>query len=212
MKRCSYCGKEYAEEITNCQLDRHPVAVEIKRQTGLAVQPAATQDTFDLILISPISRAGTYGVFIERSDMIFIQIGGGSKSILTAMAPLFGLAGGLVPLALWMFTKKKARDQIQNLEPQRLEDLLREDHNNFRLYLAEIREAAIEPATWLTTRGKAGRLIFTVRHGDEMKFEFESAGEIANAIQLVAPLLNSSLRVNVEWNGDKHQYQGKKTG
>jgi hypothetical protein len=205
MKSCSYCGKEYADETTVCPLDGQPVMEKI------APRLAATQKTFDVRLISPIASSGTYRVFGERSDLLFIQIEGGSKSALAAIAPLLGPAGNLIPLALWLFTKKKAKDRLQKIELQNPEDLLRESGNNFKLYLAEIRDASIDPPAFVSTSGKAGRLNLLVRHGEKFKFEFVNAAEVNNAIHLLTPLLNSTLRVNVEWNGEKQRFEMKKT-
>lgn len=210
MKCCSYCGKEYTDEISICPLDGQPVVEKEENRTKTAAQPAATPTAFNVILISPISSAGTYRVFIERNDLLFIQIEGGSKSVLAALAPLLGPAGGLIPLALWLFTKKRAKDRLQNIDQQKPEDLLRENENNFKLYLAEIRDAVIEPATFFATSGKAGRLILTVRHGEKIKFEFGNAAEMNNAMRLLTPLLNSTLRIDVEWDGKKQRFQKKR--
>jgi hypothetical protein len=210
MKSCSYCGKEYADDTTICPLDGRPVMEKGGGLKKVASQPAATQKTFDVKLISPISSSGTYRVFGERSDLLFIQIEGGSKSILAAVAPLLGPFGNLIPLALWLFTKKKAKDWLQKIEQQNPEDLLHESGNNFKLYLAEIRDAAIEPPAFISTSGKTGRLNLLVRHGEKIKFEFASVAEMNNAIRLLAPLLNSTLRINVEWNGEKQRFDKKK--
>jgi len=74
------------------------------------------------------------------------------------------------------------------------------------LNLAEIRDAAIEAPTFFQTSGKAGRLNFSVRHGEKIKCEFDNATEMNEAIHLLAPLLSSTLKVNVEWNGEKRQF------
>jgi len=115
MKRCSYCGKEYTDDVTFCPLDGEPVANREELRKTIAPQPAAAQSTFDVKLISPISSAGTYRIFIERSDLLFIQLESGSKSILAALAPLLGPFGGLIPLVLWLFTKKKAKNRLEKL-------------------------------------------------------------------------------------------------
>ena len=197
--------------MTVCPLDGQPVINQEERRKKIAPQPTATQSAFNVKLITPISSAGTYRVFIERSDLLFIQIEGGSKSILAALAPLLGPVGNLIPLALWLFTKKKAKDRLQNIDRQNPEDLLRESGKNFNLHLSEIRDAAIEPPAFFATSGKAGRLTFLVRHGEKIKFEFVNAVEMSSAMHLLAPLLNSTLRINVEWNGEKQQFQKKKT-
>src|SRR5580692_11433713 len=113
--------------------------------------------SFDVKLTSPLSSAGTYRVFVERNDLIFIQVEGGGTSIVAALAPLLGPAGGLVPLVLWLFTKRKAKVKKERLEEGDPEDLLRENEANFKLYAAEIRDAAIEPRSLFVLSGKAGR-------------------------------------------------------
>jgi hypothetical protein len=210
MKRCSHCGREYGDDVTVCSIDGKPLMESQENRKEIAVQPAAAQKTFDVKLISPVSSSGTYRVFCERSDLIFIQIEGGSKSVLAAIAPLLGPAGNVIHLALWLFTKKKGKDQLQKIERQNPEDLLRESRNNFKLYLAEIRDAAIEPPAFVSTSSKAGRLNLLVRHGEKLKFEFASAADISKAIHLLAPLLNSTLRISVEWNEEKQRFERKK--
>jgi hypothetical protein len=210
MKRCSYCGKEYADDVTVCLLDGQPVIHQNEHQRKITPQPTATQSAFNVKLITPISSAGTYRVFIERSDLLFIQIEGGSKSLLAALAPLLGPVGNLIPLTLWLFTKKKAKDRLQKVEQQNPEDLLRESEKNFKLYLAEIRDASIEPPSFISTSGKAGRLILLVRHNEKIKFEFQTTAEMNNAMHLLMPLMGSTLRINVEWNGEKQRFQKKK--
>jgi hypothetical protein len=211
MKNCSYCGKEYADDVTVCPLDGEPVINREKHRKKIAPPSATTQSAFNVKLITPVSSAGTYRVFIERSDLLFIQIGGGSKSVLAALAPLIGPVGNLIPLTLWLFTKKKAKDRLQNMDQQNPEDRLRESEKKFKLHSSEIRDAAIEPPAFFATSGKAGRLILMVRHGEKIKFEFENFTEMNKAIHLLAPLLNSTLKVNVEWNEEKQRYEKKKT-
>jgi hypothetical protein len=129
---------------------------------------------------------------------------------LAALAPLLGPLGNVIPLALWLFTKKQAKDRLQNIDQQNPEDLLRESEKSFKLHVSEIRDAAIEPPALLATRGKAGRLILMVRHGEKIKFEFENAVEMSSAMRLLAPLPYSTLRISVEWNGEKQRFEKKK--
>jgi len=75
------------------------------------------------------------------------------------------------------------------------------------LYLAEIRDAAIEPPSFISTSGKAGRLILLVRHGEKFKFEFNDAADMNKAVHLLVPLMGSTLRINVEWNGQKQRFE-----
>ena len=211
MKRCEYCGKQYADDVVVCPVDGQPVINGEKKQGKVATQPEATKTAFNVKLVSPILSAGKYRVFVERSDLLFIQVEGGSKSILAAAAPFIGPVGNIIPLTLWLFTKRKNKAKSQRLEAGDPEELLRESENNFKLNLAEIRDAAIEAPTLFQTSGKAGRLNFSVRHGEKIKCEFDDAAEMNNAIHLLAPLLNSTLKVSVEWNGEKQRFESKKT-
>jgi len=211
MKSCEYCGKQYADDVVACPVDGQPVINQEEKQGKIAAQPKATKTAFNVKLVSPILSAGKYRIFVERSDLLFIQVEGGSKSILAAVAPFFGPAGNIIPLTLWLFTKRKTKAKLQRLETGAPEELLRESEINFKLNLAEIRDAAIEAPAFFQTSGKAGRLNFSVRHGEKIKCEFDNATEMNEAIHLLAPLLSSTLKVNVEWNGEKRQFEKKKT-
>jgi hypothetical protein len=127
------------------------------------------------------------------------------------VAPFIGPAGNIIPLTLWLFGKRNTKAKLQRLETGDPEELLRESENNFKLNLAEIRDAAIEAPAFFQTSGKAGRLNLSVRHGEKIKCEFDNAAEMNNAIHLLAPLLSSTLKVNVEWNGEKQEFERKKT-
>lgn len=213
MKYCSYCGKEYGDEVALCPLDNQPVTPRRGKSTGVIAVPPTAQDTFDVFLVSPFHSAGKYRVFVERSDLVFILVEGGSRSILEIVAPVFGpLGGALVSLIFWLSRKNKAQTNLKRLDGHRPEELLREDENNFQLYFAEIRDAVIEPPSILANKGKAGRLNLLVRHGEKFKFEFETEKEINNAIRLLTPLLNSTLRINTEWNPQNERFEKKRTG
>jgi len=165
---------------------------------------------FDVRLVSPILSAGKYRIFVERSDLLFIQIEGGSGSILAAAAPLLGPLGVVIPLALWLFSARKAQAKRQRLEAGDPEELLRESKSNFKLNLAEIRDAAFEPRGLFATVGKAGRLNLSVRHGERVRCEFENITEMNKAMRLLVPLLKSNLQVNVAWNADKQRFEKMK--
>ena len=210
MKSCSHCGTDYAEEVTVCPIDGRPVVNSQARQTKTAASPEASRAAFDVRLVAPILSVGKYRIFVERSDLLFIQIEGGSSSVLAAAAPLLGPLGGVIPLVSWLFTKRKAQTRRQRLEAGEPEELLRESEANFQLNLAEIRDAVIEAPAIFATSGKAGRLNFSVRHGERIKCEFENAAEMNNAIRLLTPLLSSTLRINAEWNGEKQRFERRK--
>lgn len=191
-------------------MDGQPVISSQAGRGKIATSPQGARSVFDVRLVSPILSAGKYRVFVERSDLLFIQMEGGSKSVLAAMAPLLGPLGNIIPLVLWLIGMRNTRAKRQRLETAEPEELLRESASNFKLNLAEIRDAAMEAPARLAAVGKAGRLILVVRHGEKIKCEFENAAEMNKAIHLLAPLLGSTLRVNLAWNEEKRLFEKKK--
>src|SRR5580704_11746502 len=123
--------------------------------------PAVACASFDARLTAPILSAGSYRIFVERSDLVFIQIEGGKNQIIAAAAPLLGPIGSLIPLALWLFNKRTTREKRERLETRDPEELLRESAVNFKLHAAEIRDVSIEPPKLFMESGKAGRLNFS---------------------------------------------------
>ena len=210
MKRCHYCGKEYADSVTVCPADGQPVVPLEEKPGRFAAPPEAAGTAFDVKLVSPMSSAGKYRIFVERSDLLFIQVEGGSRSILATLAPFLGPAGNIISLTLWLFTKNKAKANHQRLQAGDPEELLREGENNFKLNLAEIRDATIEAPAMFQHSGKAGRLNLVVRHGEKIKCEFGEPADLAAAIQLLTPVLSATLKVNVEWNDEKQRFEKKK--
>jgi hypothetical protein len=208
MKQCPACGNEYADNVRLCPVDGRRLVPG--GTDGSTTTPALPANAFDVKMVSPILSAGTYRIFVERSDLIFIQLQGGSRSILEAAGPFLGPFGAVIPLALWLFTRGKAKVEREHLETGDPEVLLRENGGNFKLHQAEIREAAIEAPTVFATSGKAGRLNLRVRHGEKIRCEFENTNEMNRAIQLLVPLLNPTLKINVKWNGEKQRFEKRK--
>jgi hypothetical protein len=210
MKRCQYCGKEYADGVAVCPADGQPLMNPDRKETTVAAPPETAGRTFNVKLVSPVSSAGKYRVFVERNDLLFIQVEGGASSALATLAPLLGPGGSIITLILWLFTKKKAKDRLQRIETGEPVKLLRDGENNFTLNLAEIRDATVEAPALFQTSGKAGRLIFLVRHGEKIKCEFDDNTEMTKAISLLTEFMNATLRVNVEWNAQKERFIKKK--
>jgi len=210
MKRCEYCGKQYTDDVAVCPVDGHPAINPEEKRVKFAAHYEATGTAFNVKLVSPHSSAGKYRVFVERNDLIFIQVEGSSRSLLEAATPFIGPFGNIIPLILWLFTKRTKKAKFQRLKEDDPEVLLREGENNFKLNQAEIRDAAIEAPAVFQTSGRAGRLNFLVRHGEKIKCEFDTATEMNKAIQLLVSLLNSTLKVNAEWNEEKQRYEKKK--
>lgn len=207
MKTCSYCGKKYSEDVAVCPVDGQPLSGNDDPLKGTTFTP---KQTFEINLTSPISRSGTYRVFVERADLIFIRIEGGGNPVVKTLAHFLGPFGNLIPLAFWLFDKSKATTRREHLKETSPDELLRESDGNFRLHVAEIRDASVEPPSFITKSGKAGRLNFVVRHGEKFRFEFAETSEIRNAIRLLAPMLNSTLKVSPQWNEETQQFEKRK--
>lgn len=172
--------------------------------------PPIVRPAFDVKLVSPLALMGTYRIFVDKSDLLFIQLDGGKTSIIAVLAPFFGPFGGLIPVALWLLGKRKEsvnRDRLKTEDPEKV---LRESEAGFKLHVAEIRDATIEAPKVFMESGKAGRLNFLVRHGERIKCEFAETGQMKQAIELLSPLLNATLVVKAEWNAQKGVFEKKK--
>lgn len=162
--------------------------------------------TFNARLVSTRSDSA-YRVYARGNDLYFIQLAGLSTTA-QALTVHFGLIGMLIGESLKRRAKKKTEAILQRAGQVDPEELLRENKNNFKVYIPEIREAAIEPPTWFALHGKqAGRWNFSLRDGKKMRFEFENSDELKAALDVLPRLLNATLRVNVEWNEMKKRFQ-----
>ncbi len=209
MNRCQYCGKEYAPNVTVCPADGQPVTDTAGKITSL--QPAVNPLAFTARVVAPFSASGLYRVYVRSNDLIFIQIEGGANSILNSIHGFLGPLGAAIPLFLWLFSRHKARDWNRRLAEADPEDLIREDEQNFRLHLSEIREATLEPpSVWGFNGKQAGRLNLLIRQGEKMKLEFGTPADLEAARQLLASRLPSILHVNVEWDEARRRFQKRK--
>ena len=148
MKRCDYCGKQYADLVSVCPADGHPT-VNPQAQPEFRSNSTLGPVAFNTKVVSPRSAAGSYRVFLQGGDLVFSW----------AASPPIG----------WLFSRRKARDFQQRLQSDAPENLLRDSEKNFRLNFAEIRAAAIEPATfWSFGDDEAGRLALAIRHGETL--------------------------------------------
>ena len=152
-------------------------------------------------------RDSVYRVYARESDLFFIQLAGLSATA-DALTIHFGLIGYLIRESMKRRAKKKTEEFLQRAGNQAPEDLLRENKNNFKVYIPEIRDSTIEPPSFFALHGKqAGRWNFSLRDGKKMRFEFEKSDELKAALDALPRLLNATLRVNVEWNEIKKRFQ-----
>ena len=162
--------------------------------------------TFNARLVSTRSDS-VYRVYARGNDFYFIQLAGLSTTAQALMIH-FGLIGMLIGESMKRRAKKKAEATLQRAGQVAPEELLRENKNNFKVYIPEIRETAIEPPALFAMHGKqAGRWNFSLQDGKKMRFEFETTDELKAALDVLPRLLNATLRVNVEWNEIKKRFQ-----
>ena len=162
--------------------------------------------TFNARLVSA-RLDSVYRVYARGNDLYFIQLAGLSTTA-QALTIHFGLIGMLIGESMKRRAKKKAEATLQRAGQVDPEELLRESKNNFKVYIPEIRDSAIEPPALFALHGKqAGRWNFSLRDGKKMRFEFENSDELKAALDMLPRLLNATLRVNVEWDEIKKRFQ-----
>jgi predicted RecB family nuclease len=107
-----------------------------------------------------------------------------------------------------LFSRRKVNDFNERLQSVAPENLLRDSEKNFRLHLAEIRQAVIEPAAASSFSGKeVGRADLTIRQGERLKLAFATRADMDAVWQLLASGFFSPLQADVEWNVEKQRYQ-----
>src|ERR1039457_4419533 len=209
MRRCEHCGTQYGDKVFICPADGHPT-VNPQARPGSVFGSASDQAAFNVKVVSPMSAAGSYRIFVQGSDLLFIQTENGSSQVLNALIPLLGPLGGLVTLLGWLFSRRQVNDFNERLQSAAPEDLLRDSEKNFRLHLAEIRRAVIEPAAASSFGGKeVGRADLTIRQGERWKLAFATRADMDAVWQLLASGFFSPLQADVEWNVQDQQYRAK---
>src|ERR1035437_2096697 len=209
MRRCEHCGTQYGDKVSICPVDGRRT-INPQAQSGLVSGAASGQAAFNVRVVSPMSAAGSYRIFVQGGDLFFIQLESGSNQILNALIPLLGPLGGLVNVFGWLFSRRKVNDFNERLQSVAPENLLRDSEKNFRLHLAEIRQAVIEPAAASSFSGKeVGRADLTIRQGEKLKLSFAVRADMDAVWQLLATGFFSPLQAEVAWNVEKQQYQEK---
>ena len=162
--------------------------------------------TFNARLVSTRSDR-VCRIYVRGNDLFFIQLAGLSTTA-QALTFHFGLIGMLIGESLKRRAKKKTEEFLQRAGQVDPEELLRENKNNFKVFIPELRDSAIDPPSFFTLHGKqAGRWNFSLRDGKKMRFEFENSDELKAALDVLPRLLNATLRVNVEWDEIKKRFQ-----
>jgi hypothetical protein len=212
MKCCPYCGQEYPDEVDVCTIDGQPLEDPAKLPGMPQDLPLPARPSFDARLVSHGVSSGVYRIHLRGSDLLFIQIEVGEITRnWHAITAFLGPVGSLVYLLFRSYSRRRANAALAHTTDRDAEELIHENADNFRLYIPEIRDAVMEPSTWFALTGKqVGRLSLFVRDGKEVHLEFTAADEMRTALCLLGPVLNSTLRVNVEWNVKEQRFQRRK--
>ena len=211
MKRCPYCGKQYADDADICPVDRQTLVdpAVTPRKTGEA--GARGTAAFNARLVSHSVAVGTYRVYLRGQDLVFVQADKEKVSRgIDFIADLLGPAGALVAVAARMWQKRKAATAPAHNDNGGAEDSYHQDENSFSIYLGEVRDGALEPPGHFALSGKqAGRLELLVGYGRTVKLELPTAEDVASVLNLLAPLLKSTLRITVEWDEGARRFRKK---
>jgi hypothetical protein len=212
MKRCRYCGQEYPDDVDVCAIDEQPLADPAKLPATTQDLPLPASCAFDARLVSHGVSSGLYRIRLRGSDLLFVQIEAGEITRnWHVIAALFGPFGGFAGLLFRLCSRRRANAVLSRTTDYDAEDLIHENPANLKLYIPEIRDAVLEPPATFALSGKqVGRLNLFVRDGKEIHLEFASTGEMKRALHLLCPALNTTLRINVEWNEKEQRFQRRK--
>ena len=196
MKRCPFCGKLYARGAELCADDLRPLEDLAETPGPPAKQPERSPSAFSARLVSPGMSPGMYRIYPRGDNLLFIQTekGAGNHGWET-MAGLLGPAGIMIGIFLRTWSDRKAKARQPDLDWRDAEDQLHESDDNFKLFIPDIRDAAVEPVTQTAFSGtRAGRLDFLLRDGRSLNLEFASAAEFKIALDLLTPRLKTPVR------------------
>ncbi|MCS7337491.1 MAG: hypothetical protein NZ739_04540 [Verrucomicrobiae bacterium] len=191
-----------------------PVPSAAPAQQTPPLSPYATISAFEANVTMPVKRAGRYLVFARNAELIFIRRNGSSTAF-NVIAHLLGPIGGIVTLLAWLvalahrlFTNRFDPDEEEELKSVDPYQLLQSSRYNFKLHASEIRSAVAHARTfWSLSHGQAGRIDLVVRMGEQFRLEFATAAELATALLLLEPVLQSALEVNVVWNPERQRFE-----
>ena len=212
MKRCPRCGKQYPDKVDICPADRQALVDPAGRPRIIGGAGGRSEAAFNASLISHGVAIGTYRVYLRGQDLVFLQKDKEKVSRgVELIASFLGPAGGLVAAAVGLWRKRKAATAPAHDEDGGPEDSPYQDENSFSIYVPEIRDAALEPPGLLTVSEKqAGRLDLLVRDGKTVKLALPTADDVQTVLNLLAPLLKSTLRIKGEWDKGTRRFQKKR--
>ena len=211
MKRCPYCGKQYPDKADICPVDRQALVDPAGRPRIIGGAGGRSEAAFNASLVSHGVAVGTYRVYLRGQDLVFVQVDKEKVNrVVEFIAGLLGPVGALFAAAVALWRKRKAATAPAHNDNRGPEDLHHQDENSFSIYVPEIRDAALEPPGRFALSGeRAGRLDLVVRYGETVKLELPTADDVKSVLNLLAPLLKSTLRINGEWDEGARRFQKK---
>jgi hypothetical protein len=209
MRRCEHCGANYSDKVSICPVDGQPT-INPHARSGSISGAGSGGASFGVTIVSPMLSAGSYRIFVQGGDLIFIQLESGTSQVLNNLIPLLGPFGGFVVLFGWLFSRSKVDEFNERLKSATPEALLRDSNRNFLLHLAEIRQVVIEPAV-ATSFGikEVGRAELTIRQGEKLTLAFAARADMDAVWQLLASGSFAPLQADVEWDAKYQQYHKK---
>ena len=209
MRRCEHCGLKYSDKVFICPVDGQPT-INPHARSGQISGAGSGGASFRVTIVSPMSSAGTYQIFVQGGDLIFIQVESNSRHVLNNLVPLPGPFGGFVVLFGWLFSRNKVDDFNERLKSATPETLLRDSNKNFLLHLAEIRQSVIEPAVASSFGNKeVGRAVLTIRQGEKLTLAFAAREDMEAVWKRLASGSFAPLQAEVEWDAGSQQYLKK---
>lgn len=162
---------------------------------------------FNARLVSGVSFDTLYRVYAVDDRLYFIRVGG-QGGFWEELARPLGFFGLLVESSVKKRAEKKGKALIEAIDRTSPEQLLPAHADNFRLEAAELSEATVDPPSFFATHGPhVGRCQLTLRDGRKMSFQFEAAGDMRTAMDVLSDLIPSGFQVNVRWNDSKKRYE-----
>ena len=211
MRRCPYCGKQYPDNADTCTVDQQTLEDPAATPRRVVQTGAPERPDFNARVISHGVAMAVYRVYLRGQDLVFVQTDKEKVSTgVDFVAGLLGPAGGLVAAAVGLWRKRKAATAPAHDVDRGPTDSPYQDENSFSIYVPEIRDATLEPPGLLTVSEKqAGRLDLLVRDGKTVKLALPTANDVQSVLNLLAPLLKSTLRIKGEWDKGARRFQKK---
>ena len=135
-------------------------------------------------LVSALSADRLYRVRLERSEVLFIQVGG--QEIGQAIALQFGLLGALIYAPLKRKSDARLKARIQDVDAQPMGSQLGAGEHDFRASASEIESSTLEPAAAIGGHGRHfGRWILQLSGRKPMTLQLESEADMRCALEAI---------------------------